>query len=697
MATNENFLELLQRVRNIGIFAHVDAGKTTTTERFLFLGGSKHKIGDVDDANTTTDYMAQERERGITIQSAAVNLAWKDIAINLIDTPGHVDFTMEVERSMRVLDGGIAVLGPKGVEPQTGTVWRQATRHQVPRLVFINKLDKTGANFYHAVDSLKKQLHARVAIIQLPIGEELALRGVVDLVANKALIWDASDETGATFHEQDIPGEMVEIAAKYRNDLIEMLADNNDSILEKFLAEEPISIAEIKAALRADTIALRLFPVLCGSAFKNKGMQPLMDAVRDYLPSPLEVPAIRGVTLAGKEETRATSDREPLAALAFKVLTDSFGTKTFVRVYSGTLKAGERVYNSTQDIKENVSRLVKLQGNKELEIEQAPAGEICAIIGCKETKTGDTLCSYNNPILLETITVPDPVVAQAIEAADKASTEKLGVALGKLCTDDPSFQRHTDAETGQTIIRGMGELHLEVKVRILQDDFGLKVRLGEPLVSYRETIRGIAVGKGVHQKQTGGKGQYGHVEIQVEPLAAGAGFVFEDKTVGGCIPKEFIKPIEKGIRNTLVEGILAGYPIVDIKVVLTFGSVHPVDSSPIAFELAGRLAMRDAFANPDAKPVLLEPIMSLSVEVPHAFMGDIIGDVASRRGRVLGSDSADGTTILKALVPMSTMIGYSNSIRNRTKGAGVFTMEFAHNEAVPKSVAEEIIASRVGA
>jgi elongation factor G len=680
----------LFNVRNMGIFAHVDAGKTTTTERVLFYAGKKHKIGDVDDGNTTTDFMKQEQERGITIQSAAVSCSWDGKSINLIDTPGHVDFTMEVERSMRVLDGGVLVLCAKGgVQPQTRTVSRQATRHHVPRLTFINKMDTMGADFYRVVNQIVAELKIKLAILQLPIGQAETFVGVIDLLTMKAHIWDTSDDTGATFSTEDIPAEMAEKAAEYRKNLVEVICDGDDALLEKYLSDEPISVDELKVALRRNTIELKLFPILCGSAFKKKGVHQLLDAVVDYLPSPLEVPAVKGVLSDGSEGTRETKDSEPLAALAFKVTSDAHGNLTFVRVYSGVLKAGTQVYNSVKDGNERVSRLVKLQGNKREEVSELHAGDIGAVIGLKNTTTGDTLCSIDKPIKLESITSPEPVISMAIEPKDHAGIDKLGTALTTLALEDPSFRRFTNPETGQTIIAGQGELHLDVKVRMLAEDFGVPVSVGEPQVSYRETIRTKARGVGKHVKQSGGHGQYGHAVIDLEPLPKGSGFEFVDAVVGGSIPREFIGSVEKGIRSMLEDGALAGFPVIDVRATLIEGSSHDVDSSDMAFQLAGRLAFKDAFLK--AKPVLLEPIMQLVVEVPEKYQGNVIGDVSQRRGKIAGMDATDGTAIITATVPLAKTFGYSMSIRNNTQGQGNFTLEFASYEQVPAEVAEEII------
>ncbi len=691
MSRNDKTVGALTATRNMGIFAHVDAGKTTSTERILFYAGTKHKIGDVDEQDTTTDFMDQEKERGITIQSAAVSCFWRGTSINLIDTPGHVDFTMEVERSMRVLDGGVLVLCAKGgVQPQTRTVWRQAQRHNVPRLIFVNKMDTMGADFYRVLGQIKSELRAKVAVLQLPIGASEGFVGVVDLISGKAIVWDASDASGATFKTVDVPADMAETVAQYRKELIESIAENNEALLEKYFAEEPISEAELKAALRADVCAMRLMPVLCGSAFKNKGVQPLLDAIVDFLPSPLDVPAVKGVLEDGTEVERKTDNNEPLAALAFKVTSDNHGNLTFVRVYSGVLKSGTGVWNSGKNQTERVSRLVKLQGNKREEVSQLAAGDIGAVIGLKVTTTGDTLCDDDKPVKLESINAPEPVISMSIEPVSRDGNTKLGEALSKLAMEDPSFRRFTDAETGQTIIAGMGELHLEIKRDILKRTYGVEVNAGEPQYAYRETIRVAAEGVGKHVKQSGGKGQFGHAEIVLEPLPEGSGFEFVDDIVGGVIPREFIPSVEKGIKSALEEGALAGYPVIGVRARLVFGSSHDVDSSQIAFELAGRLAFRDAFAK--AKPVLLEPIMELTVEVPARFVGDVIGDVSRRRGKVLGMDETDGLAIVRATVPLSMMFQYTTHLRGATQGQGTSTMEFKCYEQVPSEAAAEIIA-----
>jgi elongation factor G len=691
MSRNDKTFGALTATRNMGIFAHVDAGKTTSTERILFYAGTKHKIGDVDEQDTTTDFMDQEKERGITIQSAAVSCHWRGTSINLIDTPGHVDFTMEVERSMRVLDGGVLVLCAKGgVQPQTRTVWRQAQRHNVPRLIFVNKMDTMGADFNRVLGQIKSELRAKVAVLQLPIGASESFVGVVDLISGKAIVWDAADASGATFKAVDVPADMAETVAQYRKELIESIAENNEVLLEKYFAEEPISEAELKAALRADVCAMRLMPVLCGSAFKNKGVQPLLDAIVDFLPSPLDVPAVKGVLEDGTEVERKTDNNEPLAALAFKVTSDNHGNLTFVRVYSGVLRAGTGVWNSGKNQTERVSRLVKLQGNKREEVSQLAAGDIGAVIGLKVTTTGDTLCDDEKPVKLESINAPEPVISMSIEPVSRDGNTKLGEALSKLAMEDPSFRRFTDTETGQTIIAGMGELHLEIKRDILKRTYGVEVNAGEPQYAYRETIRVAAEGVGKHVKQSGGKGQFGHAEIVLEPLPGGSGFEFVDDIVGGVIPREFIPSVEKGVKAALEEGALAGYPVIGVRARLVFGSSHDVDSSQIAFELAGRLAFRDAFAK--AKPVLLEPIMELTVEVPARFVGDVIGDVSRRRGKVLGMDETDGLAIVRATVPLSMMFQYTTHLRGATQGQGTSSMEFKCYEQVPSEAAAEIIA-----
>ena len=689
------FTEQLAKTRNMGICAHVDAGKTTTTERFLYHTRShgKHKIGDVDEGNTTTDFMVQEKERGITIQSACVDLTYRDHRINLIDTPGHIDFGIEVERSMRVLDGIVLVLCAKGgVQPQTRTVWRQANRYRVPRIIFVNKMDATGADFYRVVGQIEGELKAKPAVIELPIGNEREFRGVIDLLANKALIWDASDETGETFEVEEIPAELAEKAAAYRKTLVELVAEGDDALLERYLNDEEITAAELKAALRQATVQMRLVPVLCGSAFKNKAVQPLLDAVVDYLPSPLDVDAVRGTTPDGTATERRTSDEEPLCALAFKVANDpDHGNTvlTFVRVYSGVLKAGSHVYNSSKDGKERVSRLLKLQGASREEVDELRAGDIGACVGLKNTTTGDTLADEEKPILLEGITTTEPVFSQAVEPKKRDDADKLANALAKLSLEDPSFRFGTDAESGQLIISGQGELHLEIKVDILKRTYGVEVSTGMPQVSYRETVRGKAPGVGKFVRQTGGHGMYGHAEIELEPLPKGTGFEFVDAITGGVIPREFIPSVEKGIREALQQGVLAGFPVVDVRATLVFGSYHDVDSSDQAFKVAGSMAFKDAFLK--AQPVLLEPVMEVVVEVPEKFMGEVIGDISSRRGKVVSTDIENGTATVTAHVPLSALFGYATVLRGKTQGQGVPNIQFSHYEPVPRELSEEII------
>jgi elongation factor G len=685
-ARNSNPLVLL---RNIGISAHVDAGKTTLTERFLYYAGDTHKMGNVDSGDTVTDFMKQERDRGITICSAAVTCKWLNSVINLIDTPGHVDFTMEVERSMRVLDGTVIVLCAKGgVQPQTKTVWRQADRYRVPRILFINKMDTMGANFQRVVDQVHKELKARTALLELPIGEADTFRGVIDLLAMKALIWDASDATGETFSTEDIPAELLADAEAARATLVEAIVEGDDALLERYLEGEELSIDELKKALRQAVVSMRLMPVLCGSAFKKKGVQPLLDAVVNYLPSPLEVPHVKGILPDGSEGERQTADSEPLASLAFKVVDDPHGDLIFVRVYSGVLEAGSYALNSRTNRNERIGRLVRLHGNKRTPVERLTAGDIGAVIGLKDTITGDTLCSTDKPIKLETINCPDPVISKAIEAKDKDGQQRLAQALERMRRADPSFRVFTDPETNQVIIAGLGELHLDIKQELLRE-IGIETKAGEPQVSYRETIRGRARQDTTFKRQNGGHGMFANVVIEIEPLPNGEGFEFEDATVGGSVPKEYIGSVEKGVRSALSEGVLAGFPVVGVKVTLVDGKSHDVDSSDMAFQLAGSMAFKEAFKK--ATPTLLEPVMALEVVIPAKHMGDVIGDVAKRRGRVAGTDIMDETTIVKAEVPLSTTFGYSNTLRGATSGEGTFSMEFLRYEAVPAEVAKEIV------
>ena len=684
----------LDKTINMGIAAHIDAGKTTTTERFLFYSGLVHKIGEVHDGTTVTDWMAQEKERGITITAAAISTNWKDKHINLIDTPGHVDFTIEVERSMRVLDGVVIVLcGVGGVQPQTKTVWKQADRYKVPRIIFVNKLDRTGADFYNVLSQVTGDLRVNAHPIQLPIGIEDNLKGVVDLLEMKSYMIDESDKLGRKVDQGEIPADLVDKAKQYREKLVEAIVETNDDLMNRYLEGKEIPLEELKQALHNAVCQLKIVPVTCGSAFKNKGVQQLLDAVVDYLPTPTEVEAIKGVLKDGQSVQRAADDNEPFAALAFKIMTDPFvGRLTFLRVYSGCLKAGSYIYNATKDNKERISRLVKLQADDRKEVQEVYAGDICAVVGLKDTGTGDTLCDEKNPIILESLHVPDPVISVAIEPKTKVDQEKIGISLQKLAEEDPTFRVHADHETGQTIISGMGELHLEILVDRLLREFKVEANVGRPQVAYRETVKGKVTQEGKYIKQSGGRGQYGHVVIDIEPMERTAGFEFVNKIVGGIIPKEFIPAVEKGIKEAMVGGVLAGYPIIDLKITLHDGSFHDVDSSDMAFQIAGSMALKEGFTK--AKPVLLEPVMSLEVEVPEEYMGEVIGDISSRRGRVEGMNTDRGLSKVKGKVPLSEMFGYATDIRNKTKGQGTFTMEFSAYEEVPAQVAEPIISGK---
>jgi elongation factor G len=686
----------LERMRNIGIAAHIDAGKTTTTERILYYTGRTHKLGEVHEGTATMDWMEQEQERGITITSAATTCEWRDIQINIIDTPGHVDFTAEVERSLRVLDGAVAVFDAvAGVQPQSETVWRQADKYNVPRICFINKMDRVGADFYHSVDTIVDRLKCRPVAIQIPIGAEEKFTGIVDLVEMNALIW--RDETlGAQYDTVPIPEDLVEKAKEYREKMIEAISEFDDALFEKFIEGQAITTAEIRAGIRKATIALKIFPVICGTAFKNKGVQTMLDAVVDYLPSPLDVPPVEGTDIDNAEKiiVRQASDKEPFAALVFKIMTDPYvGQLAFFRVYSGTLKSGDSVYNVAKRRKERIGRLLRMHANKREDIQEILAGDICAAVGLKTVSTGDTICDDEHPVVLESIDFPMPVIQLAVEPKTKADQEKMGMAIQKLAQEDPTFRVNTDPDTGQTILSGMGELHLEIIVDRMMREFGVGANVGKPQVAYRETIRKPAEAEGRHVKQTGGHGQYGHVKIRVEPLPGG-GFEFEDDITGGRIPKEYIKPTEAGIREALEGGILAGFPMSDIKVTLYDGSYHDVDSSEMAFKVAGSLAIKEAVRK--AKPVLLEPIMTVEVVVPEQYMGDVIGDLNSRRGRIEGMQLRGTTQIIKAMVPLSEMFGYATELRSRTQGRGSFTMHFGKYEEVPGSLAEEIVSKVQG-
>ena len=682
----------LEKTRNIGIMAHIDAGKTTTTERILYYTGINYKIGEVHDGTATMDWMVQEQERGITITSAATTCFWRDHRVNIIDTPGHVDFTIEVERSLRVLDGAVAVFcSVGGVEPQTETVWRQADKYGVPRLAFINKMDRLGADFFRVVKMIETRLGARPAVMQLPIGAEDKFTGIIDLITMKAVIWE-DESLGAKFHEEEIPADLKEQAEEYREKLLEAAADAEEALMEKYLDGKSISEAELRAAIRKATLALKIVPVVCGTAFRNKGVQPMLDAVVDFLPSPVDIPPVKGV-VAGtdKPEERPARDDVPFSALAFKIMTDPFvGTLTFFRVYSGSISSGASIYNSTKTKRERVGRLLKMHANKREEIKDVYAGDIAAAVGLRTATTGDTLCDEDKPIVLESIDFPDPVISIAIEPKSKADQERLGLSLQKLATEDPSFRVRTDEETGQTIISGMGELHLEIIVDRLLREFSVGASVGKPQVAYRETVRKAVEQQGRFVRQTGGRGQYGDVWIKLEPQATGGGFEFVDAVKGGSIPREYIPAVEKGIREALDNGVLAGYPVVDVKVTLFDGSYHDVDSSEIAFKIAGSMAFKQAARK--ASPVLLEPIMSVEVVVPEDFMGDVIGDLSSRRGKVLGMDTRPAAQAIDARVPLAQMFGYATDVRSMTQGRATYTMQFSHYEPVPSAVAEGIIA-----
>ncbi|MDD3237402.1 MAG: elongation factor G [Candidatus Gastranaerophilales bacterium] len=686
----------LEKVRNIGIAAHIDAGKTTTTERILFYTGKTHKIGEVHDGAAVTDFMDQERERGITIQSAAVTAYWNGHQVNIIDTPGHVDFTIEVERSLRVLDGVVAVFcAVGGVQSQSETVWRQANRYEVPRMVFVNKMDRTGANFFRVVDQIKNRLGANAVPIQLPIGAEDKFSGLIDLMTMKAEIY--TNDLGTDIKEEEVPADMLEEAKKYRAEMIEKISELDDDLMMKFLEGEEPTVEELKTALRKAVCENKIVPVTCGTAFKNKGVQLLLNAVIDFMPSPVDVKAIEGELEDGSKVERHSSDTEPFAALAFKVMTDPYvGRLTFMRVYSGVLTAGSYVLNATNGKKERISRLVQMYADQRNEITEVHAGDICAAVGLKDTTTGDTLSDEKSPIVLERMTFPEPVIEVAIEPKTKADQDKMGIALQKLAEEDPSFRVKSDAETGQTIIAGMGELHLDIIVDRLLREFKVDANVGKPQVAYRETIRGNADQDSKFVRQSGGKGQYGHVKIQIAPAEENAGFVFENKIVGGAIPKEYIEPARKGMEEALEGGILAGFPMIDVKVTLYDGSYHDVDSSEMAFKIAGSMAVKDGVKK--AKPCILEPMMKVEIEVPEENTGDIIGDISSRRGRVEGMEIIEGTGIqkIKAIVPLAEMFGYATDIRSKTQGRGTFSMEFKCYEQVPSTIETEII-SKSGA
>ncbi len=683
----------LERVRNIGIAAHIDAGKTTCTERILFYSGVVHKMGEVHDGAAVTDWMAQERERGITITAAAISTTWDDHRINIIDTPGHVDFTIEVERSMRVLDGVIAVFcAVGGVQPQSETVWRQADRYSVPRMVFVNKMDRTGADFLKVHGQIKDRLKANAVPIQLPIGAENDLKGIIDLVENKAYIY--KDDLGKDIEQTDVPSDMVDLVSDWRLKLMESIAETEEELLEAFLENGELTIEELKTGIREGVLKHGLVPMLCGSAFKNKGVQLLLDAVVNYLPAPVDVPPIQGLLPNGKEAVRPSDDGAPFSALAFKVMADPYGKLTFVRMYSGVLEKGSYVLNSTKDAKERISRLIILKADDREEVDELRAGDLGAVLGLKNTTTGDTLCASEEAIVLETLYIPEPVISVAVEPKTKSDMEKLGKALTSLSEEDPTFRVSTDQETNQTVIAGMGELHLEILVDRMLREFKVEANIGAPQVSYRETIRASSSGEGKFARQTGGKGQYGHVVIEVEPGEPGTGFEFVNKIVGGSVPKEYIKPAESGMKETCESGVIAGYPLIDVKVTLVDGSYHDVDSSEMAFKIAGSMAFKDGIKK--CNPVLLEPMMKVEVEVPEDFLGSIIGDLSSRRGQVEGQSIDDGQSKVQAKVPLAEMFGYATQLRSMTQGRGIFSMEFSTYEEVPRNVAEAIISKNQG-
>ncbi len=680
----------LEKTRNIGIMAHIDAGKTTTTERVLFYTGRIHKMGEVHEGAATMDWMVQEQERGITITSAATAAEWRGHRINIIDTPGHVDFTVEVERSLRVLDGAVAVFDAvAGVEPQSETVWRQADRYEVPRICFINKMDRIGANFYAAVTAIRDRLGAHAVPIQLPIGAEADFKGMVDLVNEEAIFY--TDDLGTTSRRADIPESMRELVAQHRHELLEAVAESDDELMIRYLDGETLTPADILRGIRAGTVKTRLVPVLCGSALKNKGVQPMLDAVVDFLPSPLDRPSVEGATVEGEiTAVRKASDSEPFAALAFKIATDPFvGKLTFFRVYSGVLRSGSYVYNATKGERERVGRLLQMHANHREEIEEVRAGDIAAAIGLRKTTTGDTLCDERHPIVLEQITFPEPVISVAVEPKSKAEQDKMGIALQKLAEEDPTFRVRTDEETGQTVISGMGELHLEIIVDRMLREFKVDANVGKPQVSYRETVTARAHGTGRFVRQSGGRGQYGHVELEIEPNS-GKGYEFVNKIVGGAIPKEYITPVGRGIQDSLSNGVLAGYPVVDVKVTLVDGSYHDVDSSEQAFSIAGSMGFKDGVRK--AKPVLLEPIMRVDVFMPEEFMGDVMGDLSARRGHILGMEGRAASHIVHAEVPLSSMFGYSTDLRSMTQGRANYSMEFHHYQQLPSSLADELVA-----
>lgn len=685
----------LERTRNIGIMAHIDAGKTTTTERILFYTGRVHRIGEVDDGAATMDWMVQEQERGITITSAATTCHWRDHRINIIDTPGHVDFTVEVERSLRVLDGAIGVFcAVGGVEPQSETVWHQADKYHIPRIAFVNKMDRLGADFYRVLKEIEDRLGANPVAIQLPVGAEDSFSGIIDLINSCFLVWE--DEAGTIYHQEPIPADMEEKARQYRDKMLEALAEIDDQIMIKYLDGETVTPEEIRQALRRGTLSGAVVPVLCGSAFRNRGVQPLLDAVVDYLPSPIDIPAVEGVNPAtGEEEKRLADDGAPFSALAFKVMTDPYvGRLTFFRIYSGTLKAGSYVLNTNTGKKERIGRILRMHANHREETPEMYAGDIGAAVGLKSTFTGDTLCSEDHPIRLESISFPEPVISVAIEPQTKADQEKLIISLQKLAEEDPTFRTYTDQETGQTLISGMGELHLEIIVDRLLREFHVDARVGRPQVAYKETITRRAKAEGRYIRQTGGRGQYGHVWLEIEPLERGQGYEFVDRIVGGVVPKEFIPAVDAGVREAMENGVLAGYPTVDVRVSLVDGSYHEVDSSEIAFKIAGAQAFKRAVEQ--AGPVLLEPVMKAEVVVPEDYLGDVLGDLTSRRGQIEGMEQRGNVQVIRGYVPLATMFGYATDLRSRTQGRGTYVMQFDHYGEVPKSIADGIVAKRQG-
>ncbi|MBQ1621527.1 MAG: elongation factor G [Selenomonas sp.] len=685
----------LEKTRNIGIMAHIDAGKTTTTERILFYTGVNHKIGEVHDGAATMDWMVQEQERGITITSAATTCHWKDHRINIIDTPGHVDFTVEVERSLRVLDGAVTVLTARGgVEPQTETVWRQAEKYNVPRMAYVNKMDITGADFYNVVKMMHERLQANAVPIQLPIGAEDTFKGIIDLIKMEAIVYE--DDLGKVEDEVAIPDDMKDQAEEYREKLLEACSEQDDEFMEKYLGGEEITEDDIKKVIRKATVTCQMVPVTCGTSYRNKGVQPLLDAIVDFMPAPTDIPPIAGVDPeTGEEDHRPSSDDEPFAALAFKIMTDPFvGKLAFFRVYSGTLDAGSYVYNSTKGKKERIGRILQMHANHRKEIEKVYSGDIAAAVGLKDTTTGDTLCDEEHPIILESMEFPDPVISVAVEPATKNDQQKMGVALQKLAEEDPTFRVRTDEETGQTIISGMGELHLQIIVDRMLREFHVDCKVGEPQVAYRETIRKTVEAEGKFVRQSGGHGQYGHCWLKLEPQEPGEGFAFENKVVGGAIPKEFIKPVEDGVRQAMESGVVAGYPMVDIKATVFDGSFHEVDSSEAAFKVAGSMAFKNGAEK--ANPVLLEPYVKVEVTVPEEYMGDVIGDLNSRRGRIEGMEARNGAQVINGFVPLSEMFGYSTDLRSKTQGRGNYSMEVAYYDEVPKNIADQIVAKNKG-